>query len=166
MSYPDHKWFQPSLTWRDDHSDCRGLLDRRRNWIYVSSYEQEMPPLPCLEYADMSLLVNRGNLRRFLMGFICLLVFFFVLQSKLELYGQGFNTPVHPYNSSKLRIEASQSKILLPAITIRWFVAGATYRLLLDGRPLVQVVSVSLISHDQRLPSQERFQRPPPRPCS
>ena len=111
----------------------------------------------------MRFLANHGGWRRFCVIFVCLLIFFFALQSRLELYGHGFDTQIHPCNSSKLCIDASTSRTFVPAvIVVDWFVAAVTYCLLLHGERLEQRVFGSLVSHDLKLHYQRRFLRPPP----
>ena len=107
-------------------------------------------------------LENHGALRRFWVIFVCLLIVLFVIQVKLAPYCQGLDTPTHPHNSSKFRIEVDVSKTLVPAIIVVWFAAAITYCLLLRGEPLVQKVFVLLVTHDVTLPYQKLFLRPPP----
>lgn len=111
----------------------------------------------------MRFLANRGGLRRLCAIFVCLLIFLFALQSKLELYGQGFDAQIHPCSSSKVCVDASASRIFVPAvIVVDWFAAAVTYCLLLHGERLEPRVFGSLVSHDLKLHYQRRFLRPPP----
>jgi len=113
------------------------------------------------EKGDVTLRENRGHLWRWCVAFVCLLVFLFALHARLELYGHGFNTRIHPCASSKWRIENTTTKIFIAAIVV-WFAAAITYRLLFDGEPILQQVLNALIPHDVSLLYRERFLRPPP----
>lgn len=108
--------------------------------------------------------LNRDQFRRYYVGFACLLIFLFVLQAKLEVYGHRSHRRVHhPCASTKLCIDASASKALVPAIVTHSFAAAqSTYSVLLQGEPLEVRVFSSLISHNSNLSYQRRFLRPPP----
>lgn len=110
----------------------------------------------------MSFWVRRGDLRRFCIIVVCLLIFLFVYHSKLDLYSQDAGNHVNPCASVKLRLEANSSKTFLPPLIVFWFAAAVTFYLLLSGEPLEQRVFSSLVSHDAKLLYQRRFLRPPP----
>jgi len=110
----------------------------------------------------LSFWVRRGELRRFCIIVICLLIFLFVYHTKLKLYSQGAGHHLNPSASVKLRLEANSSKTFIPPVIIFWFAAAVTFYLLLNGQPLEQRVFSSLVSHDATLYYQRRFLRPPP----
>lgn len=110
----------------------------------------------------MRFLANRDQMRRFLAISVCLLIFLFVLQARLDLHGQGFVPQNHPHESHKARFEANSSKTVLPAITVCWFAAAITYVLLFRGQPLVPIVFSSLVAHDTAQRYHRQFLRPPP----
>ena len=105
---------------------------------------------------------NRGKSRLFFVASVCFLILVFAMRARLELYGQGFNNQVHPCSSSKLYVDAAESRVLPPLTVAIWFAAALAYVLLFRGELVAARVFRSLVAHDVTLLYQRRFFRPPP----
>ena len=110
----------------------------------------------------MSFRPKRGDLRRLGVIFVCLLIFLFALEAKLELYGQGFHVSIHPCNSSKLRLDASTAKAVLPVMVAIWLAVMPLYRPSLHNHILVERTFITPVPLELRLWYRDHVFRPPP----
>jgi len=97
--------------------------------------------------------------RRCVISCLCLLVFLFSLQAKLELYSHG--QAAHPCSSSKLRLEA-QGKLGVPTTVLARTVISTEYRPTLRSEPVVEEAFFVPVPHQLSLYYQMRLHRSPP----
>ena len=91
---------------------------------------------------------------------LCLLLFLFSLQAKLELYGRG--QAVHPCNSSKLCLDAHAPKLGVPRTVLARVMVSPDHRPTLHSEPLVEETFFVPGPRPLNLPYLRRLHRSPP----
>jgi|KBSMisStandDraft_5_1062788.scaffolds.fasta_scaffold567370_1 hypothetical protein len=109
------------------------------------------------------LVKHRDSLKRGLVLCMCLLVFVFALQPRINFHGKGFVTKVQLRERTKLRPEAKITRVDLPVVVASWLATNAAYFLMFRGQPVMQRILVVLAPRDV-MPQYHRqtFLRPPP----
>ncbi len=93
---------------------------------------------------------------------LCLFVFLFSWQAKLELYGHGLTDSVHPCNSSKLCLDAHAPKLVLSGAVLARIAVSSDHRPTLRSEPLVEQTFFVAAPRELSLPYQRRLHRSPP----
>lgn len=108
------------------------------------------------------LVKHRDLLKRGLVLCMCLLVFVFALQPRINFHGKGFVGKLQPRERTKLRPEAKVIRVDVPVVAF-WLATSAAYFLMFCGQPVMQRVLLVLAPHDV-MPQYHRqtFLRPPP----
>ena len=106
---------------------------------------------------------HREVLKRALVVCMCLLVFVFALQPRINFHGKGFVGKLQPRERTKLRPEAKITRIDGPSVVAFWLATGVAYFLLFRGQPVMQRILLVLAPRDV-MPEYHRqsFLRPPP----
>jgi len=91
---------------------------------------------------------------------LCLLVFLFSLQAKLELYGRG--QTVHPCNSSKPCLDARAQKLGVPRTVLARMMVSPDHGPTLHSEPVVEETFFVPVPRQLNLPYQRRLHRSPP----
>lgn len=105
---------------------------------------------------------KRACSRWYLVLSLCLFVFLFSLQTRLELYGRGLQEPVHPCNSSKLCLDAHAPKVTLSRTVRERISVSPERRPTLRTEPLAEGTLVVPVPLEMSLPYQRRLHRSPP----
>lgn len=106
---------------------------------------------------------HRDLLKRGFVLCMCLLVFVFALQPRINFHGKGFVTKVQPRERTKLRPEAKITRVEVPVVVASWLATSAAYFLMFHGQPVMQRILLVLAPRDL-MPQYHRqtFLRPPP----
>lgn len=110
----------------------------------------------------MAFLARRVRSWWFVIPSLCVFLFVFSLEAKLELYGRGLQEPVHPCNSSKLCLDAHAPKLVVPRIVLAHVVVLRDHRPTLHSEPLVAQTFFVPVPLELSLPYQRRMHRSPP----
>jgi len=93
---------------------------------------------------------------------LCLFLFFFSLQAKLELYGRGLQNTAHPCNSSKLCLDAHTPKLILPRTILARIAISQDHRPTLRSEPMKETTLFVDVPRALTQGYQSRSHRSPP----
>jgi len=94
---------------------------------------------------------------------LCLLLFVFSLEAKLELYGHGLKTRVHPCNSSKLCRDAHRPQLAAGRLVVARLATLPMRRPTLRSKPLLEDTFLTPVPRELNLNYESRLFRSPPR---